>query len=86
MSRDKCGNRTQEVVGSIPISSTTSNDLPSRHKRLPLRVIACRMEKSATHLDSGSSGDNFLSSESGYGTLLITSRRHDRGIRLFAAR
>jgi hypothetical protein len=24
MSRDKCGNRTQEVVGSIPISSTNS--------------------------------------------------------------
>jgi hypothetical protein len=26
MSRDKRLNRTQEVVGSIPISSTTSND------------------------------------------------------------
>ncbi len=25
MSRDKCGNRTQEVIGSIPFSSTTSN-------------------------------------------------------------
>ena len=27
MSRDKRLNRTQEVVGSIPISSTNSNDL-----------------------------------------------------------
>jgi hypothetical protein len=27
MSRDKRGNRTQEVVGSIPISSTKANEL-----------------------------------------------------------
>lgn len=26
MSRDECGNRTPEVVGSIPIASTTTVD------------------------------------------------------------
>ena len=36
MSRDKRLNRTQEVVGSIPISSTTSN--PFVGKGAPLRA------------------------------------------------
>jgi hypothetical protein len=33
MSRVKRGNRTQEVVGSIPISSTTSNFVDNRKLR-----------------------------------------------------
>ena len=36
MSRDKRGNRTQEVVGSIPISSTKVNKrLTADENRLP---------------------------------------------------
>ena len=35
MSRDRRGDRTQEVVGSIPISSTICNDVRNNHLALP---------------------------------------------------
>ena len=37
MSRDKRLNRTQEVIGSIPFSSTTPNDFRSNNLAQPAR-------------------------------------------------
>jgi hypothetical protein len=42
MSGDKRGNRTQEVVGSIPISSTTSNGFRNNNFTVLLAVCVTR--------------------------------------------